>query len=200
MKKILFIDKRENYTICLFEHRLFEICDHLLISFSLHGFPEEQIQRFEGYDSRLTTEAVSEDNLHYLKGSDFNYNTMHHYIVDKTEPAEGFVTFTKDTHEPVGFIWLMYKGGSEAQYRIRNIDAFGFYFFVFPKFRGNQYIEYFIYNMLKYLKTKKIEKLYASVRKNNAAALRAYEKAGMKIEAPKKFYRFIKWRIPYPII
>ena len=30
MRKILSIDKSENYTICLFEHRLFEKCDHYL--------------------------------------------------------------------------------------------------------------------------------------------------------------------------
>lgn len=194
MRKILSIDKSENYTICLFEHRLFEKCDHYLISFSLDRFS----MHFP--DDLLEIERVDVSNLHYLRYIGFNYRLMNYYIIEEKEPVEGFIFFTKDKNEPVGCIWVMYKGGNEAQYRIRNIDAFGFYFAVFPKYRGNRYIEFFIYSMLKHLEAKGITKLYASVRKNNIAALKAYKRAGMKIEAEKKFYRFIKWRIPYPII
>ena len=194
MKKFISIDKTENYTICLFEHRLFEICDHYLISFSLDRFS----MKFP-YDL-LNMERIDKDNMQYLKNIGFNYITMSKYILEKNEPIDGFMFFTQDKHEPVGCIWVMYKGGNEAQYRIRNIDAFGFYFAVFPKFRGNRYIEYFIYRLLKHIERKGINKLYASVRKNNESALRAYSRAGMKIESSKRFYRFIKWRIPYPII
>lgn len=194
MKKVFSIDKTENYTIRLFEHRLFEICDHYLISFSLDRFP----MTFS--NELLKIEKINESNLHFLKYIGYNLKTMSKYINDKPGLTEGFIYFTKETHEPVGCIWVMYKGGNEAQYRVRNVDAFGFYFAVFPKFRGNRYIEYFIYTLLKHLKAKGIYKLYASVRKNNKSALRAYERAGVKIEANKKFYRFISWRIPYPII
>lgn len=194
MKKFFSIDKTENYTICFFGHRLFEICDHYLISFSL----ESMEMNFQNVN--LVSEKITKDNIHYLKNSGFNYDIMCKYIIGETEPVDGFIFFTCDIHKPVGCIWAMYKGGNEAQYRIRNIDAFGFYFSVFPEFRGNQYIEYFIYTMLNYLKTKNINKLYASVRKNNASALKAYKRAGMKIESEKRFYRLVKWRIPYPIV
>lgn len=194
MKKFFSIDKTENYTICLFEHRLFEICDHYLISFSLDRFS----MKFP-YDL-LNMERIDKNNIQYLKNIGYNYITMSKYILEEKEPIDAFMFFTKDKHEPVGCIWVMYKGGNEAQYRIRNIDAFGFHFAVFPKFRGNRYIEYFIYRLLKHIEKKGIKKLYASVRKNNESALRAYSRSGMKIESSKRFYRFIKWRIPYPII
>ncbi len=139
MKKFISVDKTENYTICLFEHRLFEIFDHYLISFSLDRFS----MKFP-YDL-LNMERIDKDNMQYLKNTGFNYITMSKYILEEKEPIDGFMFFTQDKHEPVGCIWVMYKGGNEAQYRIRNIDAFGFYFAVFPKFRGNRYIEYFIY-------------------------------------------------------
>ena len=194
MKKIFSINKTGNYSIRIFKRSIFEFCNHYLISFSLDQFP------MSFSDELLKMEKINEDNLHYLKHIGYKYKTMNKYIKDKKELQEGFIYFTKDTHEPVGCIWVMYKGGNEAQYRIRNIDAFGFYFAVFPKFRGNRYIEYFIYNLLKHLETKGIHSLYASVRKNNKSALRAYERAGMKIEANQKFYRIIRLHIPYPII
>lgn len=194
MRRILSVDKQENYTICLLEHRLLEICKHYLISFSLDRFSMEYS------DEVLKMEKINKDNLHLLKNIGYNYYTMEDYIHNQADLTEGFIYYTKDTNEPVGCIWVMYKGGNEAQYRIRNIDAFGFYFAVFPRFRGNRYVEYFIYTMLKYLKEKGIDTLYASVRKNNTSALKAYERAGVKIEAEKTFCRLIRWRIPYPII
>ncbi len=194
MKKIFSVDKSENLTFLFFGHRLLERCNHYLISFSLSRFPMVFSEEL------LCMERIDETNLSHLKNSGFNFNTMSSYVAAKNGLTEGFVYYTKDTHEPVGCIWVMYKGGNEAQYRIRHIDAFGFYFSVFPKFRGNRYVEYFIYTLLKHLEQKDIHTLYASVRKNNIAALRAYERAGMKIESDKKFFRFINWRIPYPII
>ena len=194
MRKLFAIDKSENFTICLFEHRLFEICDHYLISFSLDRFS------MSFSEDLLDIEKVDVSNLHYLRHSGFIFRLMSKYIREGKEPVEGFIFFTKNEHEPVGCIWVMYKGGNEAQYRVRNIDAFGFYFSVFPKYRGNRYIEFFIFSLLKYLETKGIHRLYASVRKNNISALKAYTRAGMKIEAEKKFFRLISLRIPYPII
>ena len=194
MRKIFSVDKTENYTLCLLEHRFLEICDHFFISFSLDRM------KMNFTNVNLVTEKVTKENIHFLRYSGFNYNVMRQYRIDLSDPVDGFIFFTSDTHQPVGCIWVMYRGGNEAQYRIRYIDAFGFYFSVFPKFRGNRYIEYFIYQMLNHLKSKGIDKLYASVRKNNTAALKAYQRAGMKIEAEKIFYRLIRWRIPYPVV
>ncbi len=197
MRKLFSVEKDENYTICFLGHRLLEICDHYLISFSLDSFTLFD----DNYtDNNLAAEKISEQNVEYLRNIGYNYKTISRYVYGKKEPEEGFIYFTKEEHKPVGCIWVMYRGGNEAQYRVRHVDAFGFYFFVFPKFRGNHYIEYFIFNILKHLKAQGIDKLYASVRKNNDRALKAYRKAGMKIEASKRFYRFIRWRIPYPIV
>lgn len=129
-RKIFSIDKTENYTICLLEHRLFEICDHYLISFSL----ESMEMNFQNVN--LVSEKITKDNVHYLKNSGFNYNTMCKYIISYSDSVDGFIFFTNDTHEPVGYIWVMYTGGNEAQYRIRHIDAFGFYFLFFLNIEG----------------------------------------------------------------
>ena len=91
----------------------------------------------------------------------------------------------------------MYKGGNELQYRIRNVDAFGFDFCVFDKYKGNRYIELIIYEILLYLRKKNINKLYASVRTNNYAAIKAYQRMNMNIESIKRFGRIISLRIPY---
>lgn len=103
-KKIFYIDRSENYTICFLGHRLFEICDHYLMSFSLEEFPMSFSKDL------LKMERITEDNLHYLQRAEFNYNTMKKYIIDKTEPVDGFMYFEQESNEPIGCIWVMFRG------------------------------------------------------------------------------------------
>lgn len=100
----------------------------------------------------------------------------------------------------MGYVWVAYKGANEFQYRIRRIDAFGFDFAVHPAYRGQGIVGFMIYELLVSLKNEGIDALYASVRKNNQSAIRAYKKLGAVIVGSKKFCRFAGIRIPYPIL
>ena len=191
--KLFEIQKEENWTLCLLGHRLVEYCDHFLISFKL-----ERMQEICHPHIELYKKPIKLDNVQECERSPYSVERMKQYL--RSEPVEGFLYYTADTNEPVGCIWVMYKGGNELQYRVRHVDAFGFDFCVFPRFRGNGLIGVFIKDLLLHLKTKGIDTLYASVRRNNYSALKAYQKINMNVEKRKRFGRIRNFRIPYPVI
>ena len=112
----------------------------------------------------------------------------------------GYVYYNRIDNKPVGCVWVAYKGANEFQYRIRKIDAFGFDFAVNNAYRGQGIVGFMIYELLLTLKNEGINVLYASVRKNNRSALKAYDKTGAVIVESKRFFRVAGIRIPYPII
>lgn len=57
-----------------------------------------------------------------------------------------------------------------------------------------------ICDLLKELNEDGVDVLYASVRKNNTSAIKAYTKMGGSLVASKSFFRVLGMRIPYPII
>lgn len=192
MSKILEINKRDNWSLWLLGWRIIECCDHYLISFSRERLPD--------YDAghRIFWERITMDNLTECRHSPYSLKQMEYYL--KNEPSEGFLFFDADTNDAVGCMWIMYRGGNELQYRVRNVDAFGFDFCVFPQFRGKGYFQCFLHSVMAYLNDKQIHTLYASVRRNNYNAIRAYEKSGMQIITRKVFFRVHNFRFPYPVV
>lgn len=192
--KLLYVDKRENYMIRLMERTLFEYCHHYLIEFALDRF-----EKCKSYPD-LVCKKITLQNVDECTGIAFNVNRMKAYLTHQPDKVDGFLYYTKDTGETVGCIWVMYRGGNEFQYRVRNVEAFGFDFGIRGKFRGRGIIVWMIHELLLYLQKKGIRTLYASVRTNNKSAIKAYTKAGMKIVREKRFFRIVGIRIPYPIV
>lgn len=192
-EKLIAIYDRENWSLWIRGIRLLEICDHYLICFQQNP----QLQAVP--DMQLRKERIYPENLKCCEQQAYSVDRMKEYLM--SEPAEGFLYYSEETGEPVGFLWVMFRGGNELQYRVRNIDAFGFDFFVFPQYRGRGLIRFMIKDTLRYLEEMhQIDKLFASVRRNNEAALNAYRKAGMTVIGRKVFFRIRHCRIPYPCI
>ncbi|MBR1675828.1 MAG: GNAT family N-acetyltransferase [Clostridia bacterium] len=99
----------------------------------------------------------------------------------QSQKVKGFLFYFKETSEPVGCVWVGFKGFNEFQYRIRNIDAFGFDFAVAEKWRGKEVIRYMVSILQKELEKNGIKKLFISVRRNNISALKAYQKCGCSV-------------------
>lgn len=192
--KLLYIDKRENFMIRLMERTFFEYCHHYLIEFDLKNFNKVRSH------PELLRKRITLQNVDECTGIAFNVNRMKSYLIHQNDKVEGFLYYTKDTNETVGCIWVMYRGGNEFQYRMRKVDAFGFDFGIRSQFRGQGYIVWMIYELLLHLKEKRIEKLYASVRTNNQSAIKAYNKAGMRIVREERFFRIVGIRVLYPIV
>ena len=100
-------------------------------------------------------------------------------------------------NETVGIISVMYKGGNELEYRIRNIDAFVFNVLVKENSRGRGYAGIMIEELGKHLKDRGIQEAYLAVSVDNNSAIKAYEKAGFNTVCEKKFIRVLKKNVPY---
>lgn len=194
MKKILRINKADNFTVYLLGHNVFEFCNHKLISFSKTDFNTVIDNK------RVYKKLIDNTNVDICKRAPYSFSNIKNYINTQSDNLNGLIYYLKDTDKPVGCLWIMYKNGDELQYRIRNIDAFGFYFCVFDEYKGKGLINDMIQDAVDFLSEKGIDRLYASVRKNNLSALKAYKKVGYRFEKNKRFCTLLKIRIPYPKI
>lgn len=190
---IIKIDYNDNFAIRIKERAVFEYCNHYLIKFELANC--SYIDHPEIYFVEITKNNVSD-----CIGMGFSVERMKKYLLEQNLYMKGYIYYSKNGNKPVGCVWVAFKGADEFQYRIRYVDAFGFDFAVNPSYRGQGIVGFMIHELLILLKEKGINSLYASVRKNNKSALRAYNKFGATIVSNKKFYRVLGIRIPYPII
>lgn len=192
-KKLLCIDNAENFTIKLFGRCLLVYTDHYIVNFSLNKLTYRQ-PPFEVHYEKADLENVDD-----CSRSPFNLNRMKNYLAELPDLVDGYI-FYKDDKTPIGCAWVMYRGGNEFQYRVRNVDALGFHFSVFDEYKGQGLIGYMIYCLLTELKEKGIDNMYCGVRINNTSAIKAYMKIGADIVGEKRFFRIAGIRIPYPTL
>ena len=97
----------------------------------------------------------------------------------------------------IGTVSVMYKGGNELEYRIRNVDAFIYNVKIDELFRGKGYAGIMINMLEKQLVSKGIHEAYLAVSTDNYGAIKAYKKNGFKTICEKKFVRTMRVNIPY---
>ena len=187
------IDRSGNFAIRLMHRTAFEFCDHFLMKFSLDNC--SCVDHPELYRTNISLSNVEDCN-----GMSFSVARMKNYLRTQSSYMRGYIYYSKTNNEPVGYVWVAYRGANEFQYRIRTIDAFGFDFAVKNEYRGHGIVGFMIYQLLLLLQDEGIHDLYASVRKNNYAAISAYEKIGAVKVGRKRFCRFAGIRVPYPKI
>lgn len=141
---------------------------------------------------------INEDNIgDCLLQTDFYVGRMKNYLHNQSEYTDGFLFYKNNV--PVGFIWVMYPGGNEFQYRVRRSQAFIFDVCVYKEYRGQGLCGEFMSLVFKYLKEEKgLIEVKLAVRKNNINAIRAYKKAGARIVGSCRFIQIArKYNIPY---
>lgn len=99
--------------------------------------------------------------------------------------------------KPLGTISVMYKGGNELEYKIRNIEAFIYNVYVAPEARGKGFAGKMMQFLMSYLREKGINEAYLAVSTDNESAIRAYEKFGFCDVENKSFYRILRKNMPY---
>lgn len=111
--------------------------------------------------------------------------------------CETYICKNKSTDSTVGIVSVMYKGGNELEYRIRNIDAFIYNLMVLPSQRGNGIAGCMLLLLEEIFKMKRISSVCLAVSIDNHSAIKAYKKVGCEIIANKSFVRFMRINIPY---
>ncbi|MBP5201820.1 N-acetyltransferase [bacterium] len=118
-------------------------------------------------------------------------------IASKNRGKCDIYVFKDEAGNSVGTISVMYRGGMEIEYKIKNIDAFIYDVRTDEAYRGRGYAGMMIESVCRELTSKGIDKVYLAVSTNNESAIKAYIKSGFVIERTSCFVRFLKINIPY---
>lgn len=176
-----------------FRHReLYAFFDHHLMYFELTQ--EKALQ----YSDEWLAEAITIKNVDDCANEVFSCGRMKRYLLEQPDYVNGFLFREAKTGKTAGFLWIMYPGGNEFQYRVRKVDAFLFDVYVSPDFRGHGLCGQMFQYVFDYLKKNGKKTVALGVRTNNPSAIKAYKKAGGVIKARKRFIQLAhRYNIPY---
>lgn len=191
MKKLIEIKKDTNYTVCVLGRGLAVYFNHRLIRFSVAEHCREtidtetiEIRQIDASNAAICRASVSAKTL-----SGFLNSGM---------PIQGFLFFDRVSGDPIGYYWLFFDGARDSEYSVRGNGeaALISYVYVFDGYRGRRMAALLYRHAFAVCSENAVKDLYASVRKNNTAAWKAYERIGFEDLGPRKFLRLLGRNIP----
>lgn len=184
--------RKSPFSIRFNRRELYAYYDHYVMNFDISGIEHKQLE------DCWVAERITEANIDYCENEAFSVNRMKRYMKEQPEYVDGFLFFNSKTEEPAGFVWVMYPGGNEFQYRIRRIDAFLFDVFVFPEYRGRNLCGQMFQYIFEILNIDEKKAVSLGVRTDNKSAIRAYKKAGGVVKSRKRYIQLChRYNIPY---
>ena len=185
--------RKDPFQLRFHDRQLFALYDHFLTYFDLSKANEA----FE-MDPGLTVEPVNLDNVDDCENESFWVERMKRYLQEQPDYVNGFIFRDTVTTKPVGFLWVMFPGGNEFQYKVRKVDAFLFDVYVSPESRGCGICGKMFQYMFAYLKLRGVVTVALGVRVKNKSAIRAYEKQGGILKERRRFIQFFRrYNFPY---
>ena len=139
-------------------------------------------------------------DINVLKEGDFSIQNMLPYLKQEKQYSTGLLCVEELTKRPMGFIWVIRRGGNEMVYKIRNVEALISCVCVFKEYRGKNIANGMIGKVVELLREEDGTEVALGVRTDNASAIRAYEKAGFRVTGEKKYLRILRKNIPYHIV
>ena len=123
-------------------------------------------------------------------------NTTKKWIANDYPYAQGYC-FKNPEGDQIGSCWIMFKGGDEKLYKIRNHDSFIFRLEVEESFRGRGYSKMIMTDMFQTIRKQGCREVILVCARKNEKALHLYETIGMKKIGRKIFCRVLNKNIPY---
>lgn len=120
------------------------------------------LEKTETFKTNLTLKQIKSDNIKQELdpvGTTVTVANLQRLVRKNPSLVEGFV-ISDARGNSVGTIWIMYKGGNDLEYRIRDIDAYLFDVYMNEKYRGNGYAGQMIRLVMDYLKERGIDTAY----------------------------------------
>ena len=122
--------------------------------------------------NRLTAYLVDEENASKVERSPALKKMMN----EQPNKLIGY-GFTDSHGNTVGHVYIMFRGGNEIRFLIRNIDTYIFAVEVFEKYQGNGYASEMINMVIEEMhNTMNASLFYLTVDKRNKKAIHIYEK------------------------
>lgn len=140
---------------------------------------------------------VTEQDIDILKQGYFSVANMIKYLRKEKKYSTGLLFFDDLTDKPVGYIWVVRRGGNEMSYRVRNIDGVISCVCVFDEFRGRNIANFMLSSIVELLAMEGSKSVALGVNTDNTAAIRAYKKAGFSVVGEKKYLRVLRKNLPY---
>lgn len=140
---------------------------------------------------------ITTNDIDLLKRGDFAIQNMLPYLGKEKKYSTGLLCIDETTMQPVGYIWVVRRGGKEMVYKVRYAEALLSCVCVFKEYRGNNIANTLIGGIVDLLRRENIEEVTLGVRTDNKSAIRAYQKAGFKIIDEKRYLRFLRMNFPY---
>lgn len=165
---------------------VFETFNHYIYEYNLTGY--------EPVDSSLKMVLINKDNID--DAGNALGNTTRKWIESDYPYVEGYY-FVNDDNKNIGSCWVMYKGGDEKLYRIRNHDSFIFRVQVEEQYRGMGYSKQIMHSIFTLLKKKGCTNTCLVCARKNKTANRLYESLGMNKIDGRKFIRLFNKNMPY---
>lgn len=135
-------------------------------------------------------DAITSDESQWISGTR-TINQQRQIVTINNKLCEIFV-FKNEFGKSIATISVIYKGGKDSEYKIRNIQSYIYNIYVIPKYRGKGYIGYCLELLTDYLRGKGISEVYIAVSGDNLAAVRAYEKFRFKTVKKCLFHSIFK--------
>lgn len=146
----------------------------------------------------LTMECITNCPEKMINGT-YSVETAKKLLLSNTGKCDVFI-FRDHDGNVIGTVSVMYKGGNDIEYKVRNCDAFIYNVLTDKEYRGKGFAKEMICLLMEHLHSKSVEKVYLAVSTNNVAAVRAYEKTGFIKEYNSCFIRVLKVNIPYKVV
>ncbi len=184
------VDKNENYSIKIFNHNLYTFYNHWIYKITQQGLSNLKINiNGEQYRAIL----MDKNTIPCCQNSEFSIEYMQKLKETYPQQFVGIILFNLD-NEICGYICGLYPDSKEIQYKIKYVDFFVKYVYVYPEFRGKNLVSVLFKELFRAIRP---DQLCLAVRKNNLPAIKAYEKIGGVRLREKKFVRILKFNFPY---
>ena len=176
--------------ITVFGKRVFSIYNHNIMSLNICDHKSKSSLEYK-------YRKVALSDIDILKRGDFSLANMLPYLKKERNYATGLLFSEVKTDCPVGYIWIIRRGGNDMTYRVRETDGLISCVCVFEEYRGRGIAGIMIDDIVKILKEDNCKEVKLGVRSDNYSAIKAYEKAGFCKVDSKCFIRILRKNIPY---
>ena len=191
MSRFIEYRKDENHMVLIAGRCLAGFYDHRLIRFPVSGCGGEQ-----AFPTDLEICPVDASNADRCRPV-MSARGISDYLKQK-EVTRGYLFLDPQTKETAAMYWLFFKGAAEAEYRVRGNGEAALIsdFYVFEAYRGRRIASRLLNHAFSVCRERGVTYLYASVRKTNPSAWKAYDRIGYEDTGTRKFFRLLGHNFP----
>ena len=192
MKKLFEIRRGKNLAFLVCGRYVFTVFNHGLIRFAVSAADGPL-----SLGEKVEVCPIDETNLQLCAESAAS-DKLYRRIMKSGEPIRAFAFRDRDSGETMGFYWLFLQGACDLEYRVKGDGSCALisYVFVYEKFRGQRFMERMFQHAFAVCREEGVRFLYASVRRNNASAWKAYGRIGYEEMGSRRFLRVLRRNIP----